>query len=95
MTPEGRVKAQVKKYLASIGAWFTMPCGTGFGSSGVPDFLVAWNSRFYAIETKAPGKIKNTTSMQERQIAAIRATGSVALVIDDVSQLEGIFVCPT
>lgn len=95
MTPEGRVKAAVKKYLASIGAWYAMPMGTGFGSSGVPDFLISWHGGFYAVETKAPGKRNNTTALQKMQIAAINATGGIAVVIDDVTQLEGIFKCPT
>ncbi len=91
MGPEERVKAAVKKYLASQGAWYCMPIGTGWGRSGIPDFLVAWRGRFIAIETKAPGKIKNTTTMQEREIAEINAAGAVAVVIDDVSQLAHIF----
>jgi hypothetical protein len=91
MTPEGKVKAEVKKYLATLGAWYTMPAGTGFGSSGVPDFLVCHQGRFVGIETKAPGKIKNTTTMQERQLQAISAAGGRSIVIDDVSQLEGVF----
>lgn len=90
ITPEGRVKADVKKYLASIGAWWTMPMGTGFGKSGVPDFIVCLNGRFVAIETKAPGKLRNTTAMQKAQIGAINASGGLAVVIDDVDQLKGI-----
>ncbi len=90
MTPEGRVKADVKKYLASRGFWWTMPMGTGYGRSGVPDFLVCANGRFVAIETKATGKLSNTTAMQKLQIAAINASGGLAVVIDDVEQLKGV-----
>jgi Holliday junction resolvase len=89
-TPEGKVKAAVKRYLKARGIWFCMPMGTGFGSSGVPDFLCCAGGRFIAIETKAPGKRRNTTVLQEQQIAAINATGGTAVVVDDVSQLEGI-----
>lgn len=90
-TPEGKVKAQVKKYLATKGAWWCMPIGTGWGRSGIPDFLVAWRGQFIAIETKAPGKIKNTTTMQDRELDEIRAAGATAVVVDDVSQLHHIF----
>ncbi len=89
-TPEGKVKAAVKRYLKERGIWFCMPMGTGFGSSGVPDFLCCAGGRFVAIETKAPGKRKNTTALQDQQIAAINATGGTAVVIDDVRQLEAI-----
>ncbi len=91
MTPEGRVKRDVKKYLTNIGAWFCMPATGGYGSSGVPDFLVCWHGRFFGIETKAPGKRGNTTDLQDRQIMAIHKSGGAAVVVDDVSQLEGLF----
>lgn len=91
-TPEGRVKAAVKAFLKAKGAWYCMPMGTGFGNSGVPDFLVCWNGKFIAIETKAPGKRANTTVLQDRQIMGIHQAGGVAVVVDDVNMLEGIFV---
>ena len=90
-TPEGRVKAAVKKYLTEQGAWWCMPVGTGWGRSGIPDFLVAWRGRFIAIETKAPGKLRTTTTMQDRELSNLNAAGAVAVVIDDVSQLTPIF----
>ena len=40
MTPEGAVKKRVKEILKDLGAWYAMPMGTGYGHSGVPDFLV-------------------------------------------------------
>ena len=91
MTPEGRVKEAVKKYLKSIGAYYYMPQSNGMGRVGAPDFIVCYRGRFYAIETKAPGKRGNTSPNQDREIAAINAAEGVALVIDDVSQLEGVF----
>ena len=87
-TPEGRVKAKVKDWLKANGIWFCMPMGTGFGSSGVPDFLCCWNGRFLAIETKAPGKAGNTTALQDIQLASIQAAEGIALVVDDVSVLD-------
>lgn len=90
MTPEGKVKAAVKKYLHERGVWYCMPMGTGFGSSGVPDFLCCQGGQFIAIETKAPGKRRNTTVLQDRQLAAIGEAGGRAVVIDDVEQLKAI-----
>jgi len=88
MTPEGRVKAEVKKYLASIGAYYYMPVSNGFGRVGAPDFMVCYQGKFIGVETKAPGKIKNTTPNQDREAVAIRAAGGMSLVIDDVEQLK-------
>lgn len=94
MTPEGKVKAAVKKWLREHGAWFCMPMGTQFGQSGVPDFVCCIGGRFLAIETKAPGKRNNTTILQKQQIAAIHEALGMALVVDDVAQLDEFFgVC--
>jgi hypothetical protein len=93
MTPEGAVKAKVKLWLKARGIWYFMPASNGMGKSGVPDFICCVPSSaggFLAIETKAPGKRKNTTAMQDQQITAIREAGGVAVVIDDVTQLEGL-----
>jgi len=87
-TPEGRVKAAVKRWLTERGIYYFMPAANGFGRAGIPDFVCCWNGRFLAIETKAPGKARNTTWMQEQEIQSIRATGGVALVVDDVKQLD-------
>ena len=90
-TPEGKVKAAVKVRLKDLGVWYCMPMGTGFGNSGVPDFICCHEGRFLAIETKAPGKRANTTELQARQIMAIHKAGGSAVVIDDVRQLDNIF----
>lgn len=89
-TPEGRVKTKVKAWLKARGIWFCMPIGTGFGNSGVPDFICCWGGKFLAIETKAPGKRNNTTAMQDAQIMGIHKAGGAAVVIDDVSQLDAL-----
>ncbi len=89
-TPEGKVKAAVKTLLDKRGVWYCMPIGTGFGSSGVPDFVCCWNGKFIGIETKAPGRLKSTTELQRIQQARIQAAGGISIVIDDVSTLEGV-----
>lgn len=88
MTPEGKVKATVRKLLAQYGAYYTMPLGAGFGVAGVPDFLCCVDGVFLAVEAKA-GKGK-TTALQDRQLAAIQAAGGHALVIREtnINELE-------
>ena len=80
MTPEGKVKKKVKEYLQSIGAWYYMPVSNGMGRSGCPDILVCYKGLFMAFETKAPGKIKNVSANQEREIAAILSANGSAHV---------------
>jgi|TARA_B110000977_G_scaffold176718_1_gene232668 hypothetical protein len=87
MTPEGKVKKKVKEYLQSIGAWYYMPVSNGMGRVGCPDILVCYRGLFMAFETKAPGKIKNVTANQEREIVDIQRAYGLAHVVDDVSQV--------
>lgn len=87
MTPEGRVKADIKKVLAKAGAWYCMPATGGYGKIGVPDFLVCHKGRFLAVEAKAPGKRNNTTKAQNDQLDEIFRAGGRSLVCDDVSVL--------
>lgn len=87
-TPEGKVKAAVKKWLQQRGIWFYMPIQNGMGVTGIPDFICCQDGCFLAIETKAPGKRHNLSANQERQILAIWKAGGAAIVIDDVEQLN-------
>lgn len=86
MTPEGRVKKQVKAALDKLGAdcWRFMPVQTGFGAPAL-DFLLSIRGRFVAIETKAPGK--KLTPLQEGTKAAIEAAGGIVLVVWDEGSL--------
>jgi hypothetical protein len=87
MTPEGKVKAAVKKYLQAQGVWFWMPVSNGMGQVGIPDFICCFNGTFIAIETKAPGKLSNVTANQQRVIDEIKSHGGLALVVDSVDSI--------
>lgn len=91
MTPEGRVKAAVKKLLKEQGVWFYMPVQSGMGVVGIPDFICCWDGKFLAIETKAPGKRANVTPNQQNRINEIHKAGGSAIVVDDVEQLKPLF----
>jgi Holliday junction resolvase len=84
-TPEAKVKAKIKKILKDHGVYYAMPIGTGYGSSGVPDFLCCVNGNFLAIEAKA-GK-GTTTALQEKNLREIKQCGGTAAVIAE-EQLE-------
>jgi hypothetical protein len=88
MTPEGRVKEACKRLLKARDIWYFMPVSNGMGRHGIPDLVCCWGGRFLSVETKAPGKISNVSALQEREINAIRAAKGLAIVVDDVSQLE-------
>ena len=83
MTPEAKVKAKVKTTLKELGAYYAMPVGSGYGNSGVPDFLVCYRGRFVGIECKA-GK-GTTTALQDKNLQQIISAGGVTYVINGVS----------
>lgn len=82
-TPESRVKKQIRKILDTTRCYYAMPVGSGFGNSGVPDFLVCHEGTFVGIEAKA-GKGK-TTALQENNLKRIRDAGGVAVVVNEAN----------
>jgi len=80
-TPEKKVKDKVVKILKSHGVYYFFPATYGLGRSGVPDIVCCFSARFLAIECKA-GR-NTTTELQNREIAAIRAAGGLAFVVNE------------
>ena len=81
MTPEKKVKTKVVAVLKTFGAYYFYPVTGGYGASGVPDIVGCYKGKFFAIECKA-GKGK-TTALQEKNIAQIKATGGLAIVVNE------------
>lgn len=80
-TPEGKVKAAVKKLLAARSAYMFSPMTHGFGASGVPDIVACYRGVFVGIECKAGGR--KPTMLQVRNIEQIVLAGGIALVINE------------
>ena len=90
MTPEAKVKAQVRRILTDSHIYFFSPPGSGYGRAGIPDIVGCANGHFVGIECKA-GKGK-TTALQDRELESIRAHGGTALTINEnnLHTLKGI-----
>jgi hypothetical protein len=86
-TPEAKVKKQIRAILDGYGAYYAMPIGSGYGNSGVPDFLVCYKGWFIGIEAKA-GKGK-TTALQDLNLDNIKKAGGLTLIINEFN-LQGI-----
>ena len=84
-TPEAKVKAKIKAILKAHSIYYAMPIGTGYGNSGVPDFLCCVNGKFVAIEAKA-GK-GEATALQLKNLRDINNAGGYTLIIRE-SNLE-------
>ena len=83
MTPEGKVKAAVRKVLDANNVYYFMPAANGFGRAGIPDIICCCRGQFIALELKA-GKGK-TTALQDREIAAINEHGGIAIVVNETN----------
>lgn len=82
-TPEVKVKKEIRKLLDEMGAYYAMPIGTGYGNSGVPDFLICMGGRFIAVEAKAG--TNKPTALQEAHLEKIRQARGIALVINETN----------
>jgi len=75
-TPEGYEKADIDKFLASIGAYVAKPATFGYGKSGLSDRLVCIKGKFVAIEVKREGK--QPTPLQWQRMKEVEAAGGKA-----------------
>jgi pantoate kinase len=82
-TPEAKVKAKIKAILKAHNIYYAMPIGTGYGNSGVPDFLCCVNGKFVAIEAKA-GK-GQATALQLKNLETINASGGYTCIINETN----------
>jgi hypothetical protein len=78
-TPEGKVKAKLRKLLKNYpDAYAYWPVPTGFGKTTL-DVLGCYRGRFFEIETKAPGK--KPTLRQQFELESIgRAMGKTFVI---------------
>lgn len=81
MTPEGKIKAMVRKGLKELGdaCWYFMPVQSGYGRPAL-DIMGYVNGHGFAIETKAPGG--RVTPRQQLTIAALREAGVLVFIVD-------------
>lgn len=91
LTPEGKVKDGIKKFLKERGAWYFMPVSNGMGQMGIPDIICCYKGVFVAIEAKAPGKRNNVTANQVRVMTQIQVAQGYAWVVDDIRDLPVLF----
>jgi hypothetical protein len=89
MTPEGKIKEKVKKFLRENNVYFFMPVQSGYGQRTL-DFLCCFKGRFIAIETKREGKM--LTGQQKLIAEDIEAAGGDVLVVDSEEALKALYM---
>lgn len=86
MTPEGKVKKDVKALFAARKVHYTMPVSNGMGKMGQGDFIACANGRYLSVETKADGK--KMTTLQELNAEKVREAGGIAVVVRPSSMAD-------
>lgn len=102
MTPEGKVKLDIKKWLHDRGfiragskeedwpspilGWYYMPMQNGMGVHGIPDFICCYRGKFISIEAKAPGK--EPTENQKDRGSEIQLAAGTWIVVDNIDTLN-------
>ena len=93
MTPEGRVKQDVKDFLESLKplAWYYMPVPMGYGKRGVPDFIICYRGFFLAPETKRVkgGESKPWQDRQQQEIREACGTSERITSVETVKEWVG------
>lgn len=90
LTPEGKVKAKVKRMLDAKGVYYFLPATGGYGRSGVPDIVGCYAGKFFGIECKA-GK-NTTTPLQDIELYKIILAGGIALCINETNTSDVEFI---
>ena len=90
LTPEKKVKNKVVQLLKEYAAYYFFPATYGFGRSGVPDIIVCYRGHFIGVECKAGAN--KTTTLQEKELADIKAAGGISLVVNETNLSELQFV---
>ena len=85
MTPESKLKKDLKHLLTDYGAYWCMIPGGTYAKPGDPDIIACYKGMFIAIEAKTyEGSQSDWQKLREKQI---RDAGGVYLLIKSVDQL--------
>jgi hypothetical protein len=85
MTPEGKIKAKLRRMLNAYDCWHYWPVPGGYGRRTV-DVLGLYRGHFFAVEAKRPGK--GPTELQTQELALIQDTGGTSFVVNDDASLK-------
>lgn len=87
LTPEAKVKLQVRRILDGLSIYYFFPPANGYGRAGIPDIILCYQGYFGAIECKA-GK-GQLTALQQRELDTIDEHGGFTFVARE-DNLDGL-----
>jgi len=92
VTPEGKVKMFVRKYMREHfpGHFYYSPMGGAFGKAGMPDHIYLWKGILIGIEIKADkGRLSD---LQSETLKQMSAQGALCAVVygKDIAKMDRI-----
>lgn len=90
MTPEGRVKHDIRKMLDKRRPHLWYYCAQDRFTSAIMDLIVCYKGKFVALEVKRPTNNRGR-KLQEYVLSKIRVAGGTAHVVQSVDDVEQIF----
>jgi hypothetical protein len=93
MTPEGKIKKEIKAGLAGLAVYQYWPVPTGYGSATI-DLYVCYKGHFFAFEVKRRdgGKL---TARQSRVLHEVRVAGGTSRVVTSWDEVRLALEYPT
>ena len=86
MTPEGRIKKELRRYLSDIGAFWSNVQGGPGSKPGDPDMVICYEGRYIGIEAKTrDGK---QSEIQRLRQGEIQRAGGLYWVIRSLDELK-------
>lgn len=89
MTPEARLKMEIRRYLDSIGAFWSNVQGGPGSKPGDPDIIACYNGRYVALEAKSP--IGVLSPIQKVRRDDIRKAGGIYGLVRKIEDVEELF----
>ena len=84
MTPEAKLRKEIKAYLDQIGAYWSMVAGGSYSKVGDPDIIACINGKYLAIEAKVDTSQSDWQKLRQRQIEDAGGMYIIARSVDDV-----------
>lgn len=93
MTPEGKVKLKVRRWLKDNmpGAWLYAAPGGTFGKAGTPDDIGLWRGRFFAVESKADRGC-TLTDLQRKTLMRMKGQGAIVAALFGFEEKKLVYI---
>lgn len=83
---ESRLSTKIQKELRKEGYFCYKNHGSEYMAAGLPDIVVIRDGRYIGLETKMPGKRKNTSAAQDLMHEHLKAAGARIYVVCSIAE---------